>query len=114
MLSLVPVSSPETPYPILSPPASIRVLPHPPTHSHLHTPGIPLYWCMDPSKDLGPLLPQMSSNAILCYIGGWSHGTLYVFSLFGDLVCESPGQSGWLILLFFLPMCCKHLRILLL
>ena len=35
MLSLFPVSPMETPYLLTPPPASMWVLPHPPTHSHL-------------------------------------------------------------------------------
>ena len=35
MLSPFLVPPPETPYPVPSPPASMRVFPHPPTHSHL-------------------------------------------------------------------------------
>jgi hypothetical protein len=37
----------------------------------------------------------MPDKAILCYIGGWSHGSLHVYSLAGGLV---PGSSGWLII----------------
>ena len=33
----------------------------------------------------------MSHKAILCYICGWSHGFLHVYSLVGGLV---PGRSG--------------------
>jgi len=43
------VSPQETPYPILLPPASIRVLPHLPTPAPW--PGIPIYWGMEPSQD---------------------------------------------------------------
>ena len=41
MLSPFPVSSLETPSPVLTPPASVRVLPLPPTHSHLTTLAFP-------------------------------------------------------------------------
>jgi hypothetical protein len=41
----------------------------------------------------------MSDKAILCYIWGWSHRSLHVYSLVGGL---EPGRSGWLILLLFL------------
>ena len=37
------------------------------------------------------LLPLMSVKAILCYICGWSHGSLHVYFLVGGLV---PGNSG--------------------
>ena len=54
-----PVHLPQTPYPIHLTPASMRVLPHAPTHSHLtvlafpytgasslhRTKGIPSHWC---------------------------------------------------------------------
>jgi hypothetical protein len=77
------------------PSASIRVLPLPPTHSPLHGPGIPLHWGIEP----WPLL-LMPDNATLCYICGWSHGSLHVYSLVGDLVPGSSGRSGCLILFF--------------
>jgi hypothetical protein len=41
----------------------------------------------------------MPDKAILCYIYGWSPGSLHVYSLVGGL---NPGSSGWLMLLFFL------------
>jgi hypothetical protein len=52
----------------------------------------------------------MPSKAILCYTCSWSHGSLRVYSLVGDLVPGSSGGqrgglSGWLILLFFLRSC---------
>jgi hypothetical protein len=46
-------------------------------------PGIPVYWSMEPSQD--------PDKAILNYICGWSHGSLYVYPLVGDL---DPGSSG--------------------
>jgi hypothetical protein len=54
----------------------------PPPH-----PGIFLHWGIKPSQDQGLLLWLM----ILCYICGWSHGSLHVYSLVSDLV---PGSSG--------------------
>ena len=75
----------------------------PPPH-----PGIPLHWGIKPSKDQGPLFPLMPNKTILCYIYGWSHGSLHVYSLVGSL---DPGNSGWLILLFFL-WGCKSLQLL--
>jgi hypothetical protein len=57
----------------------------------------------------------MSNKAILCYICSWSHGSLYVYYLVGDLVSGSSGGgrgvSGWLILLLFLRGC-KPLQLL--
>jgi hypothetical protein len=54
-------------------------------------PGIPLHWGIEPSQDQGPLFPLMPDKAILCYISGWSHGSLHVYSLVGGFV---PGSSG--------------------
>ena len=96
LLSPFPVSPPQILYPILPPTASMRVLSHTPSPHH---PSIPLHWGIEPSQDQGPPLPLMPDKAILCYICGWSHGSLHVYSLVGGLV---PGSSGWLILLFFL------------
>ena len=42
MLSPFLVSPPETPYPILPPPVSMRVFLHPPTNSHLPTLNSPI------------------------------------------------------------------------
>jgi hypothetical protein len=66
-------------------------------------PGIPLYWGIEPSQDQGLLFPLMPYKAILCYICGWSHGSLHVYSLVGGLV---PGSSGevWLVDIVVLPM----------
>jgi hypothetical protein len=36
----------------------------------------------------------MSYKAIICYICGWNHGSLHVYSLVGDL---APGSSGVLV-----------------
>jgi hypothetical protein len=69
-------------------------------------PGIPLHWGIKSSQDQGPLLLLLiPDNAILCYICGWSHGSLHVYSLVGGLVPGSSGGSVWLILLFFLWGC---------
>jgi hypothetical protein len=66
-------------------------------------PCIPLHWGIKPSWDQGPLLPLMPDKAtILCYIYGKSHGSLNVYSLVSGF---DPGNSGWLILLFFLRGC---------
>jgi hypothetical protein len=59
-----------------------------------------------------PLLPLMFSKAILCYICGWSHGPLHVYSLVGGLVPGNSGGFGWLMLLFFL-WGCKPIQLLL-
>ena len=44
-------------------------------------PDIPLHGVIKPSQDQGPLLALMSHKAIFCCISGWSHGSLYVYSL---------------------------------
>jgi hypothetical protein len=36
----------------------------------------------------------MPSKAILCYICGWSHGSLHVYSWVGALVPGSSGGAG--------------------
>ena len=66
--------------------------PHSFTSPHFH---IPFYWSIVPSQDKGPLLPLMHKKAILCYMCGWSHGHLHVYSLVGGL---DPGSTGSLIL----------------
>ena len=73
-------------------------------------PGIPLHWGREASQDQGPLLSLMSHKAILCYICGWSHGSLHVYSLVNGLVAESSGWSGWLLLFFLWG--CKPLQLL--
>jgi hypothetical protein len=93
-----------TPHHFILPPPSMRVLSHHPPTPTPH-PGIILHWVIEPSHDQGPLLPLMSNKAILCYIGGWSHGSLHVYYLVGGLVPVSSWGSGWLILLFFLWGC---------
>ena len=87
MLSLFLVSSPQTLIP--SPSASMRVLPYPPTHSHLTALAFPYTGASSLHRTKGPLLPLMSIKAILCYVCGWSHRSLHMYSLFGGLV---PGS----------------------
>jgi hypothetical protein len=78
-----------------SSPASMRVLPHPPTPTflpwHSSTLGHPT------PSDLGLLLPLMSNKAILCHICSQSHGYLHV--LVGGPVPRSSRGSGRLTLL---------------
>ena len=71
MLSSVPVF---TGNPLSHPPtpASMTVLPNPPTHPPTHT-SLPSH-----SPTLGPLLPLMPDKAILFYICSWSHGSFHV------------------------------------
>jgi hypothetical protein len=94
-LSQFPLQKPLIPSP---PPASMRVPTHPTTHSLTPT-SLPWH---SPSQNQGPLLQLMPNKAILCYICGWSHGSLHVYSFVGGLVPGSSGGSGWLTLLFFL------------
>jgi hypothetical protein len=58
MLSLFLVLSPKTPYLIPPPPASMRELIHPPTHSHLTTLAFPYTGA---SQDQRPLMPDKAS-----------------------------------------------------
>jgi hypothetical protein len=101
MLSPLLVSPLETSYPILPPPASVRVLPHPSTHFCLPALAFPYTGESNLHRTKG-LSPIDANKAILCYICGWSHGSLHVYSLVGGLVPGSSGGSGWFILLFFL------------
>jgi hypothetical protein len=94
MLSSFLFFPPKTPYPVYPTPCS-------PTHLlPLPCPGIPLQCGFKPSQDQIPLLPLISYKAILCYICGWRHGFLYVYSLIGGLFPGSFGETGWFILLF--------------
>jgi hypothetical protein len=89
----------------------MRALPYLPTHSLLPTLAFPIDWVIESSQDQGPPLLLMPNKAILCYICSWSHKSLHVYSLVGDLVPGSSGESGWWILLFFL-WACKLLQLL--
>jgi hypothetical protein len=75
------------------------------THSlPLPCPGIPLHWGIEPSQDQGTLLTLMPNKVILCYICGWSHGSLHVYSLIGGLVPGNhEGTGGW--------YCCSSYRV---
>jgi len=77
---------------LLSPPASMRVLPSPTTHS-LQPPrtDIPLHWGIEPWQDQGLLLHLCPIRLFLCYICDWSHRSIPVYSWDGGLV---PGSSG--------------------
>ena len=101
MLSPFPVSPPETPYPIPTPPCSLT---HP---LPLPCPGIQIH----PSQDQGRLFSLMSNKAIFCYICTWSHESLHGCSFVGGLVPGSSGITGWFILLFLL-WDCKHFQLL--
>ena len=79
MLSSLLVSPLETPYPILPPPVSVRVLTHLPTSLPWHSPTVG--HGAFPGPMASPAL--MFDKAILCYICSWSHGTLHEYSLVG-------------------------------
>ena len=79
----------KTPNPIPRPPA------HQPTHCCFPVLAFPYTGSLSQSQDQGPFLPMMPDKAILCYICGWSHGYLHVYSLVGGLVSgSSGGQIG--------------------
>jgi hypothetical protein len=91
-----PLHKPPSPFPS---PCLYEGFP-PPAHPLLpQHPNIPLPWVIESPQDQGPPLPLMSDMVILCYISSWSHGSP---TLVGGLVTGSTGESGWLILLFFL------------
>ena len=93
------VSPLKIPYPISPSPCS------PTQPLQLPCPGILLHRGIEPSQNQGPLIPLMTNKAILCYICGWSHGFLHVYSLVGGLVPGSSGGTSWFILLFLLGGC---------
>jgi len=95
------LSLPPPPLPLLS----WRCSHSHPKHSHLNTLAFPLHLGNKSSEDQELPLLLMPIKTILCYICGWSHGSLPVYSLVGGLVPGSSGVSGWLILLFFLWGC---------
>jgi hypothetical protein len=66
---------------------------------------------IEPLQNQGSLLPLMHSEAILCYMCNWSHRFLHECSLVDSLVPGGLGDSGWLMLLFFL-WGCKRLQVL--
>jgi hypothetical protein len=99
MLSPFPVVVPPNPLPHPPFPASMRVLPHPLIHSHLpHSPA----FSYTGASSLHRTITWRPYKAILCYICGWSHGSLHVYFLVGDLV---PGSSeGVWFVVVVLPM----------
>ena len=99
MLSLFLVSPLKTPCPTPLP-ASMKVMPRPPTHSCLIT--LAFLYTRASSFHRTKDLPLMPDKAILCYICSWSHGFLHVYSLVGGLLPRSSGVSVCLTLLFFL------------
>ena len=102
MISSFPVTPPQPLHPTFPLPlqfASMRVFLH-----HLPTP-VPLLQHLPLLRYktfTGPRvsLPLLSEKAILCYIWIWSHGSLPVHYVVGDLVPRSTGWSGKPTLLF--------------
>ena len=90
-------------------PLPLHLPPNPPTP--IPGPDIPLYWDIEPSQDLGPLLPLMTDKAILCSICSQSQKSQNVFSLICSLVPRSSGATGQVILMFLL-WGCKPLKLL--
>ena len=103
MLSPFPVSISHDSCLLLSPPASMRVLPHWPAYRPLpQRPIISLSWVIKPPQDQGGPLPVMLDKANLCYISSWSHGYPCVFLGW----CFSPWElwGFWLVDIVVLPM----------
>jgi len=106
MLPPFQVSPSQIPDPLL--PASMRVIPHPPTHSCLsdlaflypgssslhRTKGLPSQWCL-----IRPSSATYPAEATGTPPPAHHH---HVYSLVGALVRGTFGRSDWLILLFFL------------
>jgi hypothetical protein len=103
MLSPFPVF-PHPKTPISSPPPpSLRVFPHPPTHSRIPALAFPYTAASSLHRSCPPI--DVQQDHLLLYICSWIHGCLYVYSLVGVLVPGSSGGggvAGWLIFLFFL------------
>jgi hypothetical protein len=81
----------------------MRVLPYPSTYSCLTALAFPYAGASSLYRIKDLPVSLMPDKAILCYICSWSHGSLHVYSLVGDLV---PGSSGevWLVDIVVLPM----------
>ena len=103
MLSPFPVSPLQTP---IKSPFSLFLQGYSPTYPLLpQQPSIPLCWDIEPPQDRGPPLPLMPDKVILCYICDWSHGSLHVYFLVGDLISGSSGRV-WLV-----DMAVLHMRL---
>jgi hypothetical protein len=93
-----PLSNPPTP-------ASIRVFPHPPTHSQLPALAFPYTGASSLHRIKGLSSHKCQQGHTLL------HGSSRVYSLVGGLAPRRSGGYGWLILLFFL-WGCKPLQLL--
>jgi hypothetical protein len=80
------------PYPIHSPTASMRVLHHSPSYFCLLDQAFPYTGASSLPRSMG-LFMLMPNKASLCYIYGWSHESLHMYSLVGGLVLRSSGGS---------------------
>jgi hypothetical protein len=105
MLSFLFVSPLQTTYLISPRPASMSVLPQPPTHSHLSA-LIALHWRIEPSQDQGPLFPLKPDNSIF---ESWAMDP----SLIGGLVPVSSGGHMHFYFYYFTSMLLspKYLKI---
>jgi hypothetical protein len=97
MLSPFPISPLQTPYPISPPPASMRMLPHSPTHSLI--PVLAFSYTGASSLHRTKGLSLMPYKASLFYICNWNHGSIYVYSLVSGLVPGNYEGSDLFILL---------------
>jgi hypothetical protein len=104
MLSPFPVF-PHPKTPISSPPPpSLRVFPHPPTHSRIPALAFPYTAASSLHRSCPPI--DVQQDHLLLYICSWIHGCLYVYSLVGVLVPGSSGGGGGgrLVDILVLPM----------
>ena len=74
-------------------PYSLRVSPYPPSPNSLPS-NSPTLGYQAFTGTRVTLLPLIPNKAILCYMCGWSHESLHVYSLVGGLI---PGSSGGLV-----------------
>ena len=96
MLSPFPISLLESSYPIPPSPCFYMGAP-PPTLSCFPTLAFPYTGALSLHRINSLSSPLMPYKAILCYICGWSHGLLHVYSLVGGLVPGSSGEGVWLV-----------------
>jgi hypothetical protein len=102
--NVIPLPSfPSTnPHPVPPPPASVRVLPHPPTHFCLSSLAFLYPGSSSLHRTNGLSSHRCQIKPTFCYICSCCTGSLHVCSLVGGLVPGSSQGSGWFILLFFL------------
>jgi hypothetical protein len=90
-------------------PATMRVLPHPVTHSCLPALAFSYTGVSNSHRTKGCFLPMRSNKAILCHICSGSHGFLHVYSLVGGPVLGvwGRGEVTRRLILLLLPQGCK-------